>query len=109
MTAGHMREVWFWYSPWQTVIQIDSYPYKIDDFFIFSKDKLHVFKYSISNAEWALRSEYNYPFPIDRMKTQSILSSKDIQREMWFFLVGGGNNWVKISGTDSLNEETLYS
>lgn len=69
--------------------------------------KLHVFKYSISNAEWALRSEYNYPFPIDRMKTQSILFSKDTQRYMWFFSGAGGRDWVKISGTDSLNEETL--
>ena len=52
---------------------------------MFYKDKLHVFKYSISNVEWALRSEYNYPFPMERMKTQSILSSKDIQINMWFF------------------------
>lgn len=74
---------------------------------MFYKDKLHVFKYSISNAEWALRSEYNYPFPIDRMKTQSILSSKDIQRYMWLFSGAEGRDWVKISGTDSLNEETL--
>ena len=72
--------------------------------YIFYKVEFYVFKRSINRAEWALRSEYNYPFPIDRMKTQSFLSSEDIQRERCLFFEGVE---LKTSGTDSLNEKIL--
>lgn len=52
--------------------------------YVFYKVEFCVFKHSINRAEWALRSEYNYPFSTDRMKTQLFLFRTYKERDVCF-------------------------
>lgn len=59
------------------------------------------------NEPWDLSTII--PFLLTGWRLNQFYPLRIYKEKCDFFLVGGGNNWVKISGTDSLNEETLYS